>query len=266
MSPRVKKYGLIFFDLCLAVYLVLAFSAFNKPDESLHVCKDVQVVVADATANGFIDADEVVARLRKAKLYPKGMPLAKISCRKIEETLVRTPFVKTAECYKNQDGVVNVSITQRMPVVRIKAINNDDFYVDDQDCIMPNSHYTSDLIIATGFISRQYATGYVSPMARALAENDLYRNLFEQINITRKMEVELIPRIGDHSVFLGRLPQSNIKQERDAMIREFIQKKLHRLELFYKYGLPVAGWNKYSEINLEFDNQIICKRRYTEDD
>ena len=42
---------------------------------------------------------------------------------------------------------------------------------------------------------------------------------------------------------------------------ESIRKKLDRLEKFYKYGLSQAGWNKYSYINLEFDNQIICKKR-----
>ena len=26
------------------------------------------------------------------------------------------------------------------------------------------------------------------------------------------------------------------------------------------YGLSQAGWNKYCYINLEFDNQIICKK------
>jgi cell division protein FtsQ len=44
-------------------------------------------------------------------------------------------------------------------------------------------------------------------------------------------------------------------------IDEFLKLKLTRLEKFYRYGLSQAGWNKYSSINLEFDNQIICKRR-----
>ena len=34
-----------------------------------------------------------------------------------------------------------------------------------------------------------------------------------------------------------------------------------RLEKFYKYGLSQVGWNKYSYVNIEFDNQIICKRK-----
>ena len=30
---------------------------------------------------------------------------------------------------------------------------------------------------------------------------------------------------------------------------------------FNKYGLNKAGWNKYYYINIEFDNQIICKKK-----
>ena len=58
--------------------------------------------------------------------------------------------------------------------------------------------------------------------------------------------MELVPRVGSHIVYLG--------QPTD------FAKKLDRLEKFYKYGLSKAGWNKYSYINIEFHNQIICKR------
>lgn len=167
--------------------------------------------------------------------------------------------MRTAECYKDEAGVVNVSITRRLPVVRIKSVNSDDFYIDDRDCIMPNSKYTSDLIIATGYISRSYATQYVSPLARKLMSDDFCRNLFQQINITRDLEWNSC-RIGNNVVYLGHLPVSKIKAERTELINAFVEKKMKRLEAFYKYGLPVAGWNKYSEISLEFDNQIICKR------
>lgn len=38
---------------------------------------------------------------------------------------------------------------------------------------------------------------------------------------------------------------------------------MDRLKKFYIYGLSQAGWNKYSYIDVEFDNQIICKKRTT---
>ena len=40
-----------------------------------------------------------------------------------------------------------------------------------------------------------------------------------------------------------------------------IKRKLERLRKFYKYGLNQAGWNMYSRISVELDNQVICKKR-----
>ena len=74
------------------------------------------------------------------------------------------------------------------------------------------------------------------------------------------MGIELVPRVGNHIIYLGNLPESNILEKREKEITAFVNKKMKRLENFYKYGLSQAGWNKYSYINLEFDNQIICKK------
>ena len=261
MQINVKKIVTILLDVALAVYLVFAFTSFNKPYATTTTCSKVQINVADGTTNGFIDAKEIKARLQKNKLFLLEKPMRYIDTRRIEEMLTKSPFVSTAECYKTQEGHVNITITQRMPVVRIKAQNGEDYYVDDKDCIMPNSHYTSDLIIATGPISRSFAQRYISPMSRTIINNELWQNLVEQINVLPNGGIEIIPRIGDHIIYLGQIPESRNREKRELLIKNFIDTKLSRLEKFYKYGLSQAGWNKYSYINLEFDNQIICKKR-----
>ena len=68
-----------------------------------------------------------------------------------------------------------------------------------------------------------------------------------QLNVLADGTVELVPRVGDNIVYLGK-PVG-------------VRRKLDRLAKFYKYGLSRVGWNRYSYISLEFDNQIICKRR-----
>ena len=39
------------------------------------------------------------------------------------------------------------------------------------------------------------------------------------------------------------------------------EEKFEKLETFYKKALNQIGWNKYSRISLEFDNQIICTKK-----
>lgn len=258
-----KKSLLVAVDLVLAVYIACAFTVFNKPDETARVCTKANIVVADESSNGFIDAKEITKRLKACGLYPLGKQMRNINARQIEDKLKSSAFVKTAQCYKTEDGEVNISITQLMPVIRVKADNGDDYYLDDKDCIMPNSLYTSDLIIATGNIPRWFARRSISPLGKAIMDNDLWKNLVEQVNVLPDRSIEIVPRIGNHVVYLGALPDAKSKAERQKLISEFVDRKLTRLEKFYKYGLSQAGWNKYSYIDIEFDNQIICKKTPT---
>lgn len=247
-------------DVILLVYVFVAMISFNKPDESKNVCTEVNIVIADQNANGFLTANEVKKLMKDSRMYPLNFRMTDIQPRLIEDLLCKSPFVKTAECYKTKDNKVFVSITQRLPVIRIKSERGDDYYLDDKGGIMPNTSYTSDLIIATGNIRQSFARNYIAPMTNIIMANDLWKNLIEQINVLPDGGIEIVPRIGDHVVFLGYMPQTRYASKRKEKIEAFVNTKLTRLEKFYKYGLSQVGWNKYPYISLEFDNQIICKK------
>jgi cell division protein FtsQ len=196
--------------------------------------------------DGFLDANAIKTVLEKAHLYPLGRPMAQVSAREIEETLQKNPFIETAECYKTQSGHVCIRLKQRMPVVHVMANNNENYYVDTNGGIMPETRVATDNIIATGNISKKYAQKYLAPMANIIIQDKFWQSQIEQINVLADGSIEVVPRVGEHIVYLGQ--------------PDHLQHKLTRLEKFYKYGLSKAGWNKYSYINLEFNNQIICKK------
>lgn len=256
-----KKYIIIVIDIVLAVYLVLAITAFNNPEQLVKKCTKVDISIADESTYGFLDAKEIKTILQKNGLYPLEKEINAVSPRKIEETLCRSPFVNTAQCWKTNDGHVLISVTQRSPLVRIKNYRNDDYYLDENGGIMPNSKYTSDLIIVTGYVTRPFAQQYVSALANVIMNNDLWRNQIVQINVQRDLGIELVPRVGDHIVFLGYLPKSQVRSERIEAITDYVSTKLNRLEKFYIHGLDSVGWNKYERIDLQYSNQIICKKR-----
>ena len=147
-----KKTIIVCLDILLAAYLVMAMTSFNKPDETAKMCTKVNIYIADENTNGFLSAKEIKNILSKKKLYPLKQQMEFVNPRTIEDVLKTSSFVNTAQCYKTQDGHVCINITQRLPIVRIKSNLGDDYYVDDEGGIMPNSKYTSDLVIATGNI------------------------------------------------------------------------------------------------------------------
>ena len=126
------------------------------------------------------------------------------------------------------------------------AINGENYYIDSHANVMPENRFVNDLIIATGYISRKYAQTHLSRVANQIMQDKFWQNQIVQINVLADGTMELVPRVGEHIIFIG------------APVG--VARKLDRMRKFYIYGLNKAGWNKYSYINVEFDNQIICKK------
>ena len=75
MHVNWQKKTLIVLDLALGGYLVAAFTAFNKPDETARVCTKTSINIQDEATNGFINAQEIKARLERSRLYPLAKPV-----------------------------------------------------------------------------------------------------------------------------------------------------------------------------------------------
>ena len=247
MSFNWKKTLVAVIDVVIAIYLVLAVSAFNTPVEKATVCSEVKIDINNKITDGFVNANEVKRILERNRLYPLARPMAEINARQIEEFLQKNPFIEKAECYRTQSGHTCISIKQRTPILHVMAADGDNYYLDTHGSILPESRYPSDMIVATGSITRKYAQKALTQVGNELLQDKFWQNQVVQLNILSDGSLEMVPRVGDHIIFLG----SPVN----------IGKKLERLRKFYLYGLNEAGWNKYSYINVEFDNQIICRKK-----
>lgn len=241
-----KKLFILLFILLLAAYLVFAFAVLDQQPKG-KTCQSVSINIMDSTNTAFITSQDISRLLKEKKLYPKGKKMEQIYCKDIESILKKNPLIQRAECYKTPRNGVSIDIYQRIPIIRIMANNGDDYYIDSEGKIMSNTHWPSQLVVATGYVNKKYAVRHLVPFARYLKDNEFWNDQIEQINVTSEGELEVVPRVGNHIVFLGK--------------PLLIQEKLARLKIFYEKGLNVVGWNKYSRISLEFNNQVICTKR-----
>lgn len=255
-----RKYIFIAINIALLLYLLLAMVVLNNPDESDKVCRLVNIRIADENTNGFLDVNEIKKLLKKEDMYPLDKKMDNIEPRSIEDKLMNSPFINTAECHKSKDSLVYIEVTQRLPVIRIKSDDGQDYYLDDNGGIVPNQNYNSDLIIATGKFSKKFAMQSLAILAQTITDSEFWNAQIEQINVLENGGIELVPRVGEHIVYIGQLPTADDRAELQAKIDDYVGSRLKRLELFYKYGLKKTGWDKYGYINLEFNNQIICRK------
>ena len=247
MTVNWKKTIVILLDIAIAVYLLLAITVFNQPEDKATVCTEVNIHIADEQTRGLLTPAEVKRLLEKEHKYPLAQPMQFVSTRQMEEVLQKNPYVDAVEWYKTQNGHVSINLTQRQPVLHIMTNRGEQYYVDAHGDILPHTRLAGNLLIATGAISHEYASKRLAPIASQILADRFWQEQTEQLNILPDGTLELVPRVGDHVVYLG-APKD-------------IPRKLERLRKFYKFGLSHAGWDRYERINMEFDNQIICKKR-----
>lgn len=231
-------------------------------------CHKVQVNIQDETSNYFIEEADVLAMLKDRGEELIGTSVDAINVNKLEEFLLVNPSVKEANVYRTYTGEVQISVMQRNPILRVINRSRESFYVDEQGAVMPLSNkYTAHVLVASGNIDLSF-TKLSKPnqnndnqqavenskqqlldlynLANYIYKNEFWKAQIEQIYINGK-EYELIPRVGTHLIVLGDI--SNF------------EKKLKNLKALYEQGLPKVGWNNYREINLKYNNQVICTKR-----
>lgn len=233
--------------LLIAIYLALAVTAFNvKP--AGQICEGIELVIKDSVNAGFVTQKEISAILKKKELDPNGKPLSEVRAEKIEENLAQHPLIDKVECYKTPGGKLRVEVTQRIPILRVMSASGGNYYIDNKGNAMPpETGCVAHLAIATGNVEKTFAVNELYKFAVFLQRNKFWNAQIEQINVLPNKEIELVPRVGDHIIFLGRLEQ--------------YEEKLDRLKEFYRKGLNKVGWDKYERINVEYGNQVICTKR-----
>ena len=243
-----KTFGKLLLLACLGAYLIFAFIRLSgESDRS--ICRRATFTVADSLHAGFITASEAERLLQKSRLYPVGRPMNEISCQKIEETLTKNPFISSVVCYKTSGNTLNVLIEQRLPLLRVMGNDGDNYYLDASGKAMNPQGYVADLVVATGDIDRNFAKKHLVRFGLYFKNNEFWDNQIEQIYVRPDKKIELTPRVGDQVIFFG--------------TADSLECKFQNLKNFYAKVMPQVGWNKYTALNVEHPNQIICKKRKT---
>lgn len=242
----IRKLFIFLFLILLTAYLVAAMTVFNKKP-SQTACKDVNLVLKDSVGFSIIHKKDLLDILQRKGVSPIGIKMNDIDTRRMEEAIQKHPFIEEADCYKTPGNKIGIQVRQRIPLLRVMAHSGEDYYIDMKGKVMPVPDKAAHVAVITGFVDKKFASKELYELGKYLLSHPLWKAQIEQINVTANKELELIPRVGAQVIFLGK-PGN-------------YERKFDRLKFFYENGLNKIGWNKYSRISLEFDNQIICTKR-----
>jgi len=175
-----------------------------------------------------------------------------INSRKLEQALKSDSRIDDAEVYIDGNHVLHINITQREPILRVKADHGEDYYLDKRGNLIKTVKNTAVRVpIATGAIS-EYSADWKNKkghslhdlvlLANELKKDDFLKALIEQIDVDKKGIITLIPKVGKQKLILGTTDK--------------LKYKLQNIKGTYKTVVRTKGFEKYDSLIFEISNQL----------
>lgn len=230
--------------LFAGLVVLLAFTNMRHDNK---MCKDYRIDLGNAKGS-LITQGEIILLMESISDSIVGKPITQLPLFEIESKIEQQKNIENAEVYVTLDGRLQIDVKEKEPIVRVKSVNQKEFYMDKEGAIFDlSSNYTKRLLVANGNIKDSLDLSSITALANHINGDPFLKSQIIQIYIKENKEIELIPRVGNHNILLGRI--------------DGYKEKFKKLKLFYSEGVKQTGWNNYKEINLKFKDQIVCVKK-----
>ena len=234
MNTLSNNYIKIFISLIISLLLfILVFKFQTQYNQQLNQ----KIKISAETL--YTDQNKILDDVKQVVLSGNHYEISSL-----ENELEKMSHIESAEIYFSVNGEVSLSYYEFKPVVRVFNSENQSYYLDHNCKRIPLSEkYTADLILFTGF-TENIQDHLIFNLAKKIISNKFLSNQVSEVFINELSEAFFIPVIGNHKIKLGSFNNLEVK--------------IKKMMTFYDKIIPKHGWEKYSEINLEYQNQIIC--------
>ncbi len=243
----------------LAAGLAAAYFAGVRNREPLK-CTGLKVTIADSSVNHFVSGKDIKKYLDKEYGNYVGISLDSLDLARIEDIIDGRSAVHKSQAYTTRDGLLNINVTQRTPIVRFQK-DDGGFYADAEGFLFPlQSSYSSRVQIVDGEIPLKANSGYkgeiedrrerewlheLLEVINYMENSKLWKDKIVQISVRKGGELILVPREGKEVFDFGQ--------------PEMVKEKFEKMELYYSHILPEKGSGKYKTVSVKYDGRIICK-------
>jgi cell division protein FtsQ len=249
--------------ILLLLYLII-IPVYLARSNSSKRCWKVSVDINDSSDYHFVTKRQLLNLVYGSAGKIVGRQVKDLSVSAIEGKINDLRELKEAEAYMTIDGTLHIYVDQRDPLMRVIPQNGGDFFIDEDGVVVRKRNlYTPRLHVVGGNVNISSAMLNGVSILDTSIKNSILKDIYnlvkyinddkfwsaqiDQIFVDNNNQIDLIPRVGNQVIHLG--------------TTENLDGKLRNLAVFYDKVLPEVGWNKYSVINLEYKDQIVCKKR-----
>ena len=251
MNKRIIKIGRNILFM-LSVPLIVSAFVFADVSTRHEICQGVHITFSN-DALSFVTRQHILDVLQAKHIVAHKTPLRNIQIRDLEHSIEENKWVSRADIFAAADNQLYIRIEQKKPVVRIQPGNEweEPFYLDAYGNSVPYAeHYVPDLPVVSSPEIAYYTEDRalkldIVKLARFLADDTFWNAAITQISIDSNKTFSLVPAFGTQLIILGNV--------------ENLDQKMSKLFQFYKQGYRTVRWDKYDEIDLRFERQVVCR-------
>lgn len=260
MRPFIRYTVTLCFLALAAVCLMAALQSSGRKHRAL-TCTGLNVVIEDSLENSFVSREEIKKYLDAEGGGYIGRKADSISLEKIESIIDGKSAVRKSEAYMTRDGLLNIVVTQRRPLVRFQR-QDGGFYADKDGFIFPlQGNYTAYVPVIDGNIPVKSGSSYkgkardrkeqewidsMIALVDYMSSSGAWAENIVQITVQDNGDLVMVPRKGKEKFLFGK-PDN-------------IQDKFSRMEKYYTGIVPAKGEGFYSTVNVKYNGQIICRK------
>lgn len=253
------KYPIVLATAALFCAGALVLRRHDSAEKELITCRDMEIRIEGE--HQFVTETDVKSYILNGYGQVVGKKIDSIRLYRIEEVLDSKSAVLKSEAWVTRDGIMHVSIEQRIPVARFDR-QGGGFYVDDRGGIFPlHSTYTAPVPVIKGHIPVSTSPGYrgmaPKPEERIWIGNILdllgfmerdreWRGKFPTMSVGANGDIVLQPAEGREKFIFG--PPDNFEA------------KFSRITEYYSRIAPSKEEGYYSSVNVKYNNQIVCRK------
>ena len=265
---NMKKWVKITLWSMFAVMIIILMVMVKAAQEKTVLTRP-HIVIRVNGENAFLTEDELYTRLERKGLIYDGQKYKGLKVHATEKYLLSMSEVKKAKVFTNIGPTWTIEVEIRKPIARIFNNSGETFYLDELGYTMaPSNLYTARVVIVTGDVPDKMNSEPVSKIinnaflksnrklddlyriSHYVCNDQLFQALIGQIHRKKNGDFVLIPQVGGQKIIFG-----------SALTDQEVSEKFRKLKVFYNEAIPYEGWNKYEEISLKYDKQIVCKKK-----
>jgi cell division protein FtsQ len=236
--------GITFLKNLMLIVMLIVLTSVTNDRQSVQENRLEEIIIIKSN-NNFVNRSQLLDFLELNNIQLDMLISNSYSNDKLEKLIESHPGIKNVEVFSNQKGEIKIRVQQKKAIARVKSSTNDYFLDEYGFEMLKPDNCTQQLIVFTGDISNNDHTEIFS-LINTINSSEFWSAQITQVHFEDD-DIILIPRVGDHKIKVGNL--------RD------IYEKLDKLYQFYKVVIPIKGWDFYKEINLKYNNQIVCTKK-----